>query len=162
MRLAGALLEAGNAQEAIEHYEAAASGPFADDSALLLGMARAQFALGRYGAAEDTLTRLFKVDPPMRNQAQPALLHARALAALGASGTREAFEAALACASDAAPRCLFADWLAEQDAPADRARAAALYEDILRDGEHWPRYAREHNREWLARAQSAHASIGGC
>lgn len=75
-----------------------------------------------------------------------------------AQQAREAFEVALACASDAAPRCLFADWLTSQSAQADRARAAALYEDIVRDGKHWPRHAREHNREWLARAQSALAA----
>lgn len=161
MRLGAALLEAGNAEEAIEHYQAAAAGPFADDPALLLGLARAQFALARYAQADVTLTRLFQVDPQARNQSQPALLYARSLAALDAAGTRDAFEAALACASDAAPRCLFADWLAAQRVQADRARAAALYEDILRDGKHWPRHAREHNREWLARAQSGRASLAG-
>ena len=158
MRLGAALLEAGQAQEAIEHYEAAANGPFADDPALLVGLARAQFALNRYAAAEVTLGRLFVADPQMRNQAEPALLYARTLAALGAPGTRAAFEAALACASDAAPRCLFADWLAAQPAEADRRRAALLFQEIVQDGKHWPRYAREHNREWLQRAQSALAS----
>ena len=161
LRLGAALLEAGNAQEAIEHFEAAANGPFADDPALLLGLARAQFALNRYPAAEATLVRLFVADPQTRNQAEPALLYARTLAALRASGTRAAFESALACASDAAPRCLFADWLAAQPGEADRRRAAQLFQEIVQDGKHWPRYAREHNREWLQRAQSALVSVGG-
>ncbi|HXZ09793.1 MAG TPA: hypothetical protein VEI25_17220, partial [Paraburkholderia sp.] len=43
MRLGAALLEAGDAREALEHYQAAANGPFADDPALLLGLAQAQF-----------------------------------------------------------------------------------------------------------------------
>jgi hypothetical protein len=158
MRLGAALLEAGNPQEAIEHYEAAANGPFADDPALLSGLARAQFELNRHTAAEGTLTRLFKADPQSRNKAEPALLHARVSAALGAPGTRAAFETALSCASDAAPRCLYADWLAAQPAEADRQRAISLFEEIVQDGKHWPRYAREHNREWLQRAQSALAS----
>ncbi|RDU97407.1 tetratricopeptide repeat protein [Trinickia dinghuensis] len=158
MRLGAALLDAGNPQEAIEHYQAAANGPFADDPALLVGLARAQFELNRFAAADATLTRLFSTDPQSRNKAEPALLYARALAALGAPGTRAAFEAALACASDAAPRCLFADWLAAQPGEADHRRAIALFEDILQDGKHWPRYAREHNREWLQRAQSALAA----
>jgi hypothetical protein len=155
MRLGAALLEAGNPQEAIEHYQAAANGPFADDPALLLGLARAQFELERYAAAEATLTRLFAADPQARAKAEPALLNARTLAALGAPGTRAAFEAALACASDAAPRCLFADWLAAQPAEADRRRAMGLFEEIVQDGKHWPRYARAHNREWLQRAHAA-------
>lgn len=155
MRLGAALLDAGNVQEALEHYEAAANGPFADDPALLLGLARAQFELNRCAAAETTLTRLFAADPQARNKAEPALLYARALAGRSAPETRAAFEAALACASDAAPRCLFADWLAAQPGEADRRRAKALFEDILQDAKHWPRYAREHNREWMQRARVA-------
>ena len=38
MRLGAALLEAGEPKAALEHYEAAASGPFATDPALLLGL----------------------------------------------------------------------------------------------------------------------------
>lgn len=159
MRLGAALLEAGNAQEAMEHYQAAAEGPFANDPAVLLGLARAQFTMGRHEAAATALTNLFAAHPQMRRQAEPALLHARTLAAVGAPGTRAAFEAALACASDAAPRCLFADWLAAQPDRADRDRAAALYRDILQDGKHWPRHARDHNREWLQRSESALASL---
>jgi hypothetical protein len=158
MRLGAALLDAGQPEQAIEHYEAAANGPFADDPALLLGLARAQFELNRYGAAEMTLKRLFTADPQARAKAEPSLLYARTLAALDAPGTRAAFEAALACASDAAPRCLFADWLAAQPGEADRKRAAALFAEIVQDGKHWPRYAREHNRQWLQRAQAGLAA----
>lgn len=158
MRLGAALLDAGHPEQAIEQYEAAANGPFADDPALLLGLARAQFELNRYAAAEITLKRLFTADPQARAKAEPALLYARTLAALDAPGTRAAFEAALACASDAAPRCLFADWLAAQPGEADRRRATVLFEEIVQDGKHWPRYAREHNREWLQRAQAGLAA----
>jgi hypothetical protein len=159
MRLGAALMEAGNAQEAMQHYEAAANGPFANDPAVLLGLARAQFAMHRYQAADTALSDLFAAHPQMRQQAEPALLHARTRAAIAAPDTRAAFETALACASDAAPRCLFADWLAAQPQEADRQRAAALYRDILQDGKHWPRHAREHNREWLQRSEAALSSM---
>jgi len=155
MRLAAALLEAGEAGEALQHYQAAASGPFASDPALLLGLAQAQFATGDAAATVATLDQLFAGNPQMRQQADPALLYARALAAQGAPGTRAAFETALTCASDVAARCLFADWLAQQAEAADRERARALYAEIVHDSRHWPRHAREHNREWLQRAQSA-------
>jgi hypothetical protein len=105
-------LAAGKAGEALEHYQAAANGPFATDPALLLGSARAQFALGNYAAADATLCSLFTASPQARQQPEPALLYARTLAALDASGTHAAFEQTLTCASGAAPRCLFADWLA--------------------------------------------------
>lgn len=155
MRLGAALLDAGNAAEALEHYRAAASGPFSSDPALLHGLARAQFADGDAAAARETLEKLFEVHPIARQQSEPALLYARALAAFDAPGTRAAFETALASASDAAPRCLFADWLAAQPDDADRLRARELYAEIVHDAKHWPRFAREHNSEWLQRAQSA-------
>jgi hypothetical protein len=158
MRLGDALLAAGNPREALEHFQAAANGPFANDPALLLGLARSQFVLGDYTATNSTLANLFSVNPQARNQGEPALLHARTLAALGAPGTRAAFEQALTCASDVAPRCLFADWLAAQPDDADRQHAHTLYAEIVQDARHWPRHAREHNREWLQRAQAAMAS----
>src|SRR5690349_1337786 len=43
MRLGAALLDAGNAAEALEHYRAAATWPFSSDLGLLHGLARAQF-----------------------------------------------------------------------------------------------------------------------
>ena len=155
MRLGAALLGAGNVAEALEHYQAAASGPFSSDPALLQGLARAQFANGDASATQDTLEKLFAVHLLARQQPEPALLYARALAAIGAPGTRAAFETALARASDAAPRCLYADWLAAQPAEADHRRARELYAEIVHDAKHWPRHAREHNSEWLQRAQTA-------
>ena len=93
--------------------------------------------------------------PLARQQSEPALLYARALGVIGAPGTRAAFEIALASARDAAPRCLYADWLAVQPDEADRQRARELYAEIVQDARHWPRHAREHNSEWLQRAQAA-------
>jgi hypothetical protein len=155
MRLGAALLDAGNAAEALEHYQAAVSGPFASDPALLEGLARAQFANGDAAATRDTLEKLFAAHPIARQQPVPTLLYAQACAATGAPGTRAAFEAALANASDAAPRCLYADWLAAQPDAADRQRARELYTEIVHDARHWPRHARDHNSEWLQRAQAA-------
>jgi hypothetical protein len=155
MRLGAALLDAGNAAEALEHYQAAVSGPFSSDPALLQGLARAQFASGNASATRDTLEKLFAANPLARQQSEPALLYARALATIGAPGTRAAFEMALASASDAAPRCLYADWLAAQPDETDRQRARELYAEIVHDARHWPRHAREHNSEWLQRAQAS-------
>jgi hypothetical protein len=155
MRLGAALLDAGNAAEALEHYQAAVSGPFSSDPALLQGLARAQFASGNASATQATLEKLFAANPLARQQPEPALLYARALATIGAPGTRAAFETALTSASDAAPRCLYADWLAARPDEADRQRARELYAEIVHDARHWPRHAREHNSEWLQRARAS-------
>ncbi|MBI4725362.1 MAG: tetratricopeptide repeat protein [Rhodomicrobium sp.] len=75
--------------DAIRLYKAAATGIFADDPAILLGLARAQLGSGDAAASLDTLHRLEEVQPNLRNQ-EAHLLHARALEALGR--TDEALE----------------------------------------------------------------------
>ncbi|WP_197326029.1 tetratricopeptide repeat protein [Ralstonia solanacearum] len=159
LRLGEALLEAGDAKEARQHFEQAATGPFAGDPAVLLGLARAQFATGDAAPAQATLAALFEAHRAARQQPDPTLLYARALAATGAPGTRGAFEQALACANDAAARCLYGEWLLTQNGVADKERARTLFDEILRDARHWTRYAKDHNREWLQRAQAAQSSF---
>jgi hypothetical protein len=158
LRLADALLEAGEAGQAREQFEQAATGPFAHDPALLLGLARACLAAGDAAQAKAALQTLFDAQPAARKQAAPTLLHAQILAAAGAPDARAAFEQALACADDAAARCLYGEWLQTQNNEPDRLRALALFDDILADAQHWPRHARDHNRPWLQRAQTARAA----
>ncbi|MGA4213842.1 tetratricopeptide repeat protein [Ralstonia nicotianae] len=159
LRLGEALLEAGDAKEARQHFEQAATGPFAGDQAVLLSLARAQFATGDVAMAATTLDTLFEAHRAARRQPDPTLLYARALATGGAPAARAAFEQALACANDAAARCLYGEWLLAQGNAADKARARDLFDDILRDAKHWTRYAKDHNREWLQRAQAAQSSF---
>ncbi|AZU56567.1 MULTISPECIES: tetratricopeptide repeat protein [Ralstonia solanacearum species complex] len=159
LRLGEALLEAGDAKEARQHFEQAATGPFAGDQAVLLGLAHAQFAIGDAAMAATTLDTLFEAHRAARRQPDPTLLYARALATGGAPAARAAFEQALACANDAAARCLYGEWLLAQGNAADKARARDLFDDILRDAKHWTRYAKDHNREWLQRAQAAQSSF---
>jgi hypothetical protein len=68
--------------DAIRLYEAAATGIFADDPAVLTGLARAQLGGGDAAAALETLHKLEEVQPLSRNQ-EAHLIHARALEALG-------------------------------------------------------------------------------
>ena len=67
--------------DAIRLYEAAATGIFADDPAVLLGLARAHLGGGDANAALATLDKLEEVQPRPRNQ-EAHLLRARALEAL--------------------------------------------------------------------------------
>jgi len=154
MRLADALFEAGQATEACEQYLQAANGPFADDPDLLQGLARAQYAIGDVAGAQTSLEKLFAVRPSAKEQSEPTLLYARVLAQTGSAQAREAFERAVTYGSDAASRCLYADWLVTQRNEADRQQAQALYNDILNDAKHGPRYARQHNRDWIDRAKA--------
>jgi hypothetical protein len=51
MRLAAALLEAGQSEEAVQHFDACLHGPFAGDPEVILGAARANAAHGQPAAA---------------------------------------------------------------------------------------------------------------
>jgi hypothetical protein len=68
--------------DAIRLYERAATGIFADDPALLLGLARAKLGKGDPSGCLDALHRLEEVQPNLRNQ-EAHLLKARALEATG-------------------------------------------------------------------------------
>ncbi len=68
--------------DAIRLYEAAATGIFADDPAVLTGLARAQLGASDAAAAMETLHKLEEVQPQSRNQ-EAHLLRARALEAMG-------------------------------------------------------------------------------
>ncbi len=68
--------------DAIRLYETAATGIFADDPAVLIGLARAQLGGGNAPAAIETLNKLEEVQPQLRNQ-EAHLLRARALEATG-------------------------------------------------------------------------------
>src|SRR3954470_940090 len=77
-RLAEALLARGEFDEAIEQFQACASGPYAKDAKFRRGLARAQLAAGRHAAAVATLDRLFE-HHPQDADGEPALWYAQAL-----------------------------------------------------------------------------------
>jgi len=66
MRLAAALLEAGEPEEAVRHYEACLNGPFAGDPEVILGAARANAAHGQAAAAIALLAPLQSKYPEFR------------------------------------------------------------------------------------------------
>lgn len=66
MRLAAALLEAGESEEAVRHYEACLNGPFAGDPEVILGAARAHAAHGQAAAAIALLAPLQSKHPNFR------------------------------------------------------------------------------------------------
>lgn len=160
LKLANALLENDLAEEALALYREAANGPFARDPALLSGLARAQFVTGRHAESLATLATLFEARPDTRRQAAIALLYARALAATQHADARSAFELALTVASDPEPKCRYADWLASQADAADRQRAVALYDEVVKDSRHWHHHAKTINKVWLRHAQAGLEKIG--
>jgi hypothetical protein len=157
IHLGEALLNAGgseNVKEARQYFEQAAQGAFATDPAVLAGLARVQFASGDAVSTTQTLSCLFKSSPVCRSQPLPTLLYDQALAAAQQPGVREAFEQAVIHGTDASARCLFAEWLEKQGDDTDRQRAREFFAEIEHDAKHWPKFAREHNKEWSKRAKA--------
>jgi hypothetical protein len=154
IRLADALFNAGSPEAALEQFQQAANGPFADDPALLFGMAQAEMEIGHPEAVAQTLEKLFAAHPQRRQQPEAALLYARALAACGSADARAAFDDALVIANGPEAKCFYADWLSARQHEADRARARALYEEVLCDSRYWNnRHSRSLNRQWLQHAK---------
>jgi hypothetical protein len=82
MRLAGALLDAGQAAEAVAQFDACLQGPFANDPEVILGAARAKAANGQPDAAIGLLASLQAKQPGFRPE-ETGLALGRAYAAAG-------------------------------------------------------------------------------
>ena len=95
MRLAGALLRAGEPEEAVRHYDACLNGPFAGDPEVILGAARAHVAHGQPAAAISLLAPLQSTSPDFRAD-EVGLALGRAYAAAGRQDDAGAAFAAVA------------------------------------------------------------------
>ncbi|MBV8657805.1 MAG: tetratricopeptide repeat protein [Burkholderiales bacterium] len=152
MRLAEALMENGQAADALAHYREALAGPYAKDPALLSGLADAQAATGDHAGSLATLETLFEVSPESKRKPGPALRYATDLAALNRPEARQAFQQALTVAADPEPKCRYGDWLAAQG---ETDAAKALYQEVVADSRHWHSHAKAMNKVWLRHAESA-------
>jgi hypothetical protein len=151
-RLADALLEAGDAKEALAHYRACVSGHHAKDAKMRLGLARAALAADEPASALQTLRALF-ADEPERYNGAPALLLAQAQAAAGdESAALVAFDEALARRNSTETRCAYGLFLAKLGR---EARARELLEGVMRDSKLVDEHARVLNRESLDQARAA-------
>jgi hypothetical protein len=158
MRLAAALLEAGNADEAAATYEACLLGPFSGDLEIRYGAARAALASGNAAAALTHLQTIRNSDANFRGE-QVSLLLAQALAAAGRQDEAKAeFEFALGRYNSFAVQAEFAIWAA---GAGDAQRARQLHAELQRTMERWARHTRDINRELIRRLNAAMASIGG-
>jgi hypothetical protein len=80
VNLADELLRMGQAEEAAQHYQMALRGIHSDAPDILLGLARARFALGDFSGCQASLDQLIAHNPDFRSS-DGHLLYARALRA---------------------------------------------------------------------------------
>lgn len=153
MRLASALLDAGQAEEAATNYEACLKGPFANDAEMRLGAARAFFACGRFADAIAHLRAVRQADPSYRAEALSLLL-AQSLAGAGQRSEAQAeFEHAMARFGSFECRAEYAIWAASVG---DLALVGKLQIEIERATSQWSRHTRDLNMPLLRRLNAAY------
>jgi hypothetical protein len=157
MRLATALLEAGQADEAATNYEACLKGPFAKDLDIRWGAARAWLASGRAAQAVAQLQAIRAQDDSFRTE-EVSLALGRALAENGRPAeARHEFESALARFGSFEARAEYAIWATLNG---ERELATRLHTEIQQAMARWNRHTRELNQATLQRLQAASAAAG--
>ncbi|MEO6278186.1 tetratricopeptide repeat protein [Roseateles sp.] len=153
MRLAEALLNAGEAREAAELYEGALKGPFANDPDLRFGAVRAYLECQRFDAALSHLLAL-KAERPEYRPDQVLLLLARCYAGVGRQAeARESFEAAVQKYGSFEAHAEYSIWAL---ATGDAATAARLQTEIDRQVQLWTHVSRQLNEPVMRRLKAAH------
>lgn len=153
MRLAAALLEVGEAEEAARLYEGALKGPFASDPDLRYGAARAFVECQRFQDALGHLEQLRSSRPDYRPDGV-ALLLARSYAGTArTTEAREEFERAVARFGTFEVHAEYAIWAL---AISDAATAARLQSEIDKITSRWNSMNRGLNEPILRRLKAAH------
>ncbi|MGF1622149.1 MAG: tetratricopeptide repeat protein [Rhodomicrobiaceae bacterium] len=137
--------------EAIQLYETAAQGIFADDKSLLFRLARAQFGAGNAAACLTTLDKLRHAHPDLTDQ-EAHLLYTRALESQNRL-TEAAVEYQALCGYYAGleARTRYGLLLLRIGAP-DQART--VFQDVVRAGTARRRLLIEADKQWLKVAKA--------
>ena len=143
-------LKRGRFQDAVDLYESAAQGTFAEDTALLHGLARAKLLAGDGAGSESAFDALRAADPHAFTQ-DAHLDYARALALQGKNDQAAAeYEKLARVYPGEEARCRYAVLLNEMG---QREKAQSLFRAIVEAVKSSPSYVRRRQREWLKIAQ---------
>lgn len=154
-QLARALLAKGQVADAIGHYRAAASGPYANDVSFLKGLAIAEVEAGQLTDAVATLDRLFGAAPDQR-RGDLALLYAEALQGAGRPEASQAFEDVIASDATLEARCKYGLY---QQSRGNLGGAKLSFEHVLADAKRGHAHSRDMNRQWIDAASKALKSM---
>lgn len=155
MRLASAHLEAGDYDQAAQHFEACLQGPFASDPEIRLGAARARVQNGQGAAVVGLLESIRQQNPDFRPE-QTALLLAKAYALAGRQlDARNQFVSLTTRFGSLETRAEFAIWAL---GVGDKDVAVEQYREIERAMKHWNNYTRSLHKPLMRRLDAAFAS----
>lgn len=149
-RLAEELDARGQHAEAVKVYTAGLKGIFEHDPTLLLGRARAEFALRDFAAARASLERLIQNNPDFKS-ADGRLLYARALEAGNALDEAEHEYGAVAPGYPGAEAKLRYGLLLKRRGKLEAARG--LFKELVDGAKLGPTHYRRAQAEWLDQAR---------
>lgn len=150
-RLAEALLARGDNDEAIDQFQACASGPYAKDAKFRRGLARAQLAAGRHAAAVATLESLI-ADAPRDAGSDALLWLAQALTQVDETRALAAFEQAIQAHDTTETQAAYGIFLASLGRD---TQARPLLEGVLHNARVGTASSRELNRASIDQARAA-------
>lgn len=157
MRLADALLNAGEAAAAVDQYEACLRGPFAKDLEVRFGAARAHLQAGHAERAIDLLQGIAAERRDFRPEPL-ALALAQAYSGLGRGDeARQTYAAAVERFNSVEARVEYAIWALRNG---DVATAQRLRSEIEASVKHWQRHTRDLNSALLKKLSTAFAAAG--
>ncbi len=158
MRLAAALLDAGDAAQAAEHFEACLKGPFASDAEIRVGAASARLENGQASAAVELLIAARRDTPEFRAE-QVSLLLGRCYARAGRNADAKAeFATAVQRFSSIESRVALAVWALDTG---DIETANAQKAEIDKTVKHWSKHTRVLNKPLLSQLESTFAAKRG-
>lgn len=154
MRLAAALLAVGDAESAVQQYEACLRGPFASDAEIRFGAARAFVECRRYPEALRHLEPLRQEKPDFRPEPM-SLLIARALAGVARHAqARQEFESAVEKFGTYEAKAEYAIWAY---ATGDTSMSERLSAELEKIASRWSPLTRELNEPVARRLAAAQA-----
>jgi hypothetical protein len=148
--LAEQSLQSGDYQRAAELYRSSLKGLHKTDPQLMLGLAKAQFALGLFHETKETLDALIAANPNFRS-AEGHLLYARAIEGTGnLQAALHEFETLAPGYPGEEGRARYG-MLLKRDGQLEKARE--VFSEIAKRVNAGPKYYRREQREWVELAE---------
>lgn len=150
LRLADALLGAGQPAAAVDQLRAALRNVHSDDPEIQIRLAYALLEAGQPEAAREQLDAVRAARPDYRS-ADGHLIYARAVAGCGDHDqARDEFESLITYYAGFEPRARYAELLLQWG---DRVSAQVLAQQSIKQASRLPKHARQLNRPWLERIE---------
>ena len=157
LRLAEALLEAGQPGEAIAQYQSVLKGVYANDAHITVRLAHALLDAGRAPEAREALERLIREQPGFTSS-EGHLVYARAVAMMDdRAKAHEEFEVLVGYYAGLEARARYAEFLL---AWGERERAQALVAESMKIANRMPAHSRKMGAEWLAILRRVESRLG--